>query len=891
MLNVSHLEKTRDLSLPQWGPYSKDHFALSHIADPSAGRLFECVLIPGIHSERVFYPDKRDCWNITPVEARRDLSFYRTRFLMDPACQADVTVRGLWHDRRLIDVAFLNSTDGDLGFRLDFALGFQKEEPATTLALRPGETFLPAYRYETLNVSLPATAVDQLPEGSVASGLFVERVGLGPAFTRRQGAQAAYDWNVQEESPAARLGIRYALSGSSSVEVSLHFQGSRHSLQLTPTCTDLTPGSLKLATIPNTGTCSVGHHKLNLEITHPSKNGDLFIDGFFMLGPDGEPDNDDRVKTIRFEPKLERHVEEDFFAIRSPLSPNHWYGVLKDQAASAPFHVWKLSAGDMTTPYRRLGCTSRYWTRDRIIDRENEHVVGDLRPLFCSRGSRLSLRTAVGFADNPGRLKEILAETLDSPEPPAVDEKPLTLHVSRPEYRQSLQAVTAAAYTTICYPQDLLAERVKHFAPGAFFPTLYLWDAGIQSLGLASHDPQHALENVNVYLPPLDDPKPVILHGSVLPTQIFAWWEIYQQTNDSQVLAALYPKIRRYYRFMAGKENSQMDPFGTGLLCPWAYFYNSAGWDDYPAQAHVADQGLGQKVSPVANTAYTIRAARLLALAAEILGRENDSGEYQADVNRSSEALHTFSWDRESGYFGYVVDETKAHLKAPDGSNFNRGLDGVSPLVAGLPAGDVRQRLIDNCTDPTRLWTDLGLSTVDQSASYFSTAGYWNGAVWIAHQWFFFKAFLDCGEFDLARRLAKQVASAWKNAVAQHRGQTFEALHISTRRGIGTPHFNALSLPVVPLYQAVLEPGHLTAGFDTVRRNTKFSPEDRRLEAEIANPLRPGPAGVLAVMDRPGTYEIEWMGNSSTHESDENGCLGFILETASSFAKLVIHRK
>ena len=117
--------------------------------------------------------------------------------------------------------------------------------------------------------------------------------------------------------------------------------------------------------------------------------------------------------------------------------------------------------------------------------------------------------------------------------------------------------------------------------------------------------------------------------------------------------------------------------------------------------------------------------------------------EYEQVIGRLSNALQTYSWDEESGYFGYVLHDSlenaKEILRYKDRSNFNKGLDGVTPLTAGICSPDQVNRLVGHLFSPDELWTKVGISTVDQSAPYYKVDGYWNGAVWFPHQWVMWK--------------------------------------------------------------------------------------------------------------------------------------------------------
>ena len=122
--NLDRLNKTRDLSLPDWGPYSKRHWAISHIADPERGTLFECVPMPGLFCRRVYYPLKKGCVDWTPLEANADLSVFGWRCHMEPELFADLRVFAGGENVRLWETTFHNQRDIPINFMLDFFLGF-----------------------------------------------------------------------------------------------------------------------------------------------------------------------------------------------------------------------------------------------------------------------------------------------------------------------------------------------------------------------------------------------------------------------------------------------------------------------------------------------------------------------------------------------------------------------------------------------------------------------------------------------------------------------------------------------------------------------------------------------------------------------------------------------
>ncbi len=161
------------------------------------------------------------------------------------------------------------------------------------------------------------------------------------------------------------------------------------------------------------------------------------------------------------------------------------------------------------------------------------------------------------------------------------------------------------------------------------------------------------------------------------------------------------------------------------------------------------------------------------------------------------------------------------------------------PLLAGICTPAQEQTLLGHLQSPQRLWSRIGLSTVDQSAPYFRHDGYWNGAVWMPHQWFLWKTMLDLGQADFAFKIAQTALDLWKAEVDESYN-CFEHFLIESGRGAGWHQFSALSSPVLAWFSAYYRPGRLTAGFDTWvhRCDLRAGPFRPERGARIARTLR-----------------------------------------------------
>ncbi len=437
---------------------------------------------------------------------------------------------------------------------------------------------------------------------------------------------------------------------------------------------------------------------------------------------------------------------------------------------------------------------------------------------------------------------------------------PLSYNRAGQPYQLSTEILKATLLTNAVYPIYKHGENIIHHTPGKRWDCLYTWDSGFIGLGMLEWAPAFAAYSLDTYLSDENNPDYAFLHhGSPVPVQMYLYLEMLQRAGDKQKLLSLYPRLKLYYDFLAGKiRGSTTAKFQSGLTTTYDYFYSSSGMDDYPAQVAMMDRGLRDTAAPVISSSQVIRCAKILAMVASQTGQTDDVAVYLADIDRLTDALNRYAWDKESGYYGYVLHDEKyqptgALLRTEDGENLDKGLDGVYPLIAGACDKAQKRAILSHLKNEKEMLSPYGISAVDQSASYFTVNGYWNGNIWFPHQWFLWKTMLDLGEGDFAYEIAKRALSVWKREVDASY-YTFEMVNVVTGRGGWFHNFGGLSTPIGIWADAYFKPGTFTAGFDTWVENARFSDGNRRFTATLTSFAKQPGGTLLAGLDDGRAY-------------------------------------
>ncbi len=386
-------------------------------------------------------------------------------------------------------------------------------------------------------------------------------------------------------------------------------------------------------------------------------------------------------------------------------------------------------------------------------------------------------------------------------------------------YALSTSILGATLLTNAVYPVYRRGENVVHYTPGKRWDSFYTWDSGFIGMGLLEFSEELCRYSLDLYT--CDDENrdfAFLLHGSLVPTQFVQYAELLKRTQNKNELEYLYGRMKRYYEFLRGRgDGSSFAKFGNGLLTAYDYWYSCSGMDDYPAQSKMIADKAEEYSCPCLTTAQVIRAGKIMKMAAASLGRLADITVYERDIEESEKALNSLAWDEESGYFGYTLydrDKNKPYImKTEKGENRNKGFDGVYPLFSGSVSGERKERLLAHIKSPKEMWSDAGISAVDMTASYYFDDGYWNGNVWMSHQWFAWKTMLDLGDTDFAFEIANRALEMWREET-DFSYYTYECFGIKTRRGGWFHNFGGLSAPICIWANAYYKPGTVTTGLD-----------------------------------------------------------------------------
>jgi len=827
---LNSLKNSHDLALPSWGPYSDKFNGISHVPQANNGFRFDVVVQPSLYLRNLtpLANVKRES-GYHPWQANADLSYFSYRFELEwkDRVFCDVSFSKVDEQSRLIKASFVNNTSSNRSLSLNIFSTITFPYSKSIKALLPANVeWQKATDYTSFTDSIISWNYNLVYNGQLRGYVNDDNaVGHTAIVT---GKYAGGKLNYQLLNPRKLVNgvmiFRYKTVSETAAKVQVSVDGKPLKTIDFPNAKDYSLMMVEVSDLPKTQAV------FSLKFIN---NAALRLDGFALIEKRD-------LSTIKFE-----NIENNFLPKQIPAGisnaillkhkeVNEFYGMVwNDQTADlrelfddnpdqALFQFNNLVKHGKGFENTNINGINKGWFKNvfaaPIVLKPNQKAV---RYAYVVAGK--SEREVIDKLNN-FNANWAMAETIYQRQNATIDYS--KHNRAGIKYQFSQQLMEATTLTNLIYPTFTANQFTKHTTPGKKWSSLYTWDSGFIGLGYASINVGRALESLNAYTMDSTEQSAFLSHGTPLPVQGYLFAELWNITQNEEYLRYYYPRLKRYYSFLGGAESSSTRKLKSNLIKTWDIFYNSGGWDDYSPQVFVHKNKLQDFVAPTINTAHQIRFAKLLRMAAWQLGYPNDIAQYTSDISMYSKALQENAWDEVAGYYGYVKhdpDGVKTTiLRDSTGVNLNMGLDGCSPLIAGICTPKQQRQLLQHLFTKGQLWTDQGITAIDQSAPYYSKDGYWNGRVWMPHQWFFWKTMLDLNEPERAVQIAVTALEVWKRET-DDTYNCWENFANDTGNGGGWHQFGALSSPVLNWYASLFKPGTITHGFDVWPTAQKFN--------------------------------------------------------------------
>ena len=853
--------------LGKWGPYSKKYSGISRIVDHEyeGGVRFDLVVSPAIENSDSRVPNVTVPTGVHPWEAKSDYSFYSYRYDLEwkDRVYADVSFTKLDSESVLVRTEFVNNTDIIQICLLNLFSAIEYPNVFLCTPVLPEKSvFIKALDYKNYeyNTARPwdRQTIDAMKKGEFFDDRFTYHRGLGdrsfnryilPSFTKlgeEKGDRIEYEFDSQYTFSNPVLTIRYRTTDSIDSRFILNGESV-----VFPSADDM-----GFITVP------FKMNEKNNGITLISEGSGGVEFDFFAITEKGEEVS---VKTEKHNcyPKIE--ISECDGKLVS-----YKYDAVADRFYVKTFNN-STRCRDFDTGCLEDSPTARISQPDESFQNMLETFSGSFSEKHSDEGFYHNTVVHTLYIEPHTTHTEYAVISYGKTDYKSAEEyekiyvdahsslEQLGLTDAGKKYELSNKILRATVFQNVVYPLYRHGEYILHHTPGKRWDSFYTWDSGFIGLDMLEFAPEIADYILDTYLSTGDNPDyAFLLHGSPVPVHIYQYLEMLKRAQDKTELLGYYDRVKLFYDFLAGKINgSTTAKFKSGLTTTFDYFYNCSGMDDLPPQKEMYRLGIQKYTVPVISSCEVIRCAKILYMAADLLGREDDKQVYLYDIARISDALQKYSWDENSGYFSYVIHNDEGEysdiFKTEQGENLNKTMDGIYPIIAVTAQ---RDRILAHLKSDDEMFSPVGISAVDKSASYYITNGYWNGNVWFSHQWFVWKTMLDLGETDFAFKIAETALNAWKREV-EYSYYTFEMLNITSGRGGWFHNFGGLSTPINIWTNAYFKPKTLSSGFDVMVMSQDFSDDASKAEFKLKYYGNNEKYSVIAVMnDKIKNYEV-----------------------------------
>lgn len=882
-------------SLGKWGPYSKKYSGISRIVDHNTegGVRFDCVVSPAIENADSRVPNVTVPTGVHPWEAKADYSFYSYRYDLEwkDRVYADVSFTKLDSDSVLVRTEFVNNTDIMQICLLNLFSAIEYPNVYATTPVLPEKCkFLKALDYKSYDYNTvrpwDKQVIDAMKKGEFFDDGFTYHKGLGDRDCNRYilpkanrlgeeaGDRITYDLGDISVFANPVLHIRYRTTDSNDSIWTLN--GEKITF---PSALDF-----NILTVP--------FNAQNIELISTGTGGIEF--DFLCVTEKGE------IVSV----KTKKH---NFYPETEVTNDNGKLVSYKYDGVDGKFFVRTFNNSTRCRDFD-TGCledspTARISQPDESFQNMLETFSGSFSEKHSDEGFYHNTVVHTLYVEPRSTHIEYAVLSFGETEYKTTDEyekiyekaynslEKFDLNLAGKTYEFSNRILRATVFQNTVYPLYRHGEYIVHHTPGKRWDSFYTWDSGFIGLDMLEFAPHIADYILDTYLSDNDD-WAFLLHGSPVPVHIYQYLEMLKKANDKTELLKYYDRVKMFYDFLAGKINgSTTTKFNSGLTTTFDYFYNCSGMDDLPPQKAMYAEKKQKYMTPVISSCEVIRCAKILYMAADLLGKNEDKETYLHDIERVTDALQKYSWDEECGYFSYVIhDENgnpKEQYKNAQGENLNKTMDGIYPIIAGAVTESQKARILGHLKSDDEMFSPVGISAVDKTASYYITNGYWNGNVWLSHQWFVWKTMLDLGETDFAFRIAKTALDAWKREV-EYSYYTFEMFNITSGRGGWFHNFGGLSTPINIWTNAYFKPKTFSSGFDTMVMNSNFNEDATEFNCTLKYYGENEKYSVIVVMKDEFDYFVTVNGKKADFSLRDKGIVEITLDGNEKSAEIKI---
>lgn len=857
-----------DLSLGKWGPYNKKYLGACHITNTELGATFNIELFPAFYRRSVCAASAFSAGDVRMWGANANRTSFIYRYELE------------WKDRVYCDARFDIAEDRCVYIDCDFVNNTDQPQ-SVNMFLSAG------LEYPTKSHQAVVIGTKELSEaGNLGDALLIDAVDysdINCAETLAQDGKYLGEYEADFATGKGTLiGARY-------------FFLPEHFLKYKVSCAAKSL-LIRYRAGADTEICvrlDSREYKLYLPKTDGFSTAVLDFDevdiGELTLSPTGIGVDVDCIvigndaSRVEFSRKMREYSPESREIDGSSM--------LLKYADSEYFY--KISWEGEPLMLRTLYTDDVGTLLDMTI---HDHVAAERRDGHKGEGVYEIVRTNPLYLEphSRGKMKFTVTsykagESSEIPKHESQNIYSVTANADGEKYAFSQNMMAYNTLLNVVYPTYTRRSYVRHSTPGRIWNCLYTWDSGFIGMGLATVDFESAYENLRAYLTPVGDRhSPYIFHGSVVPTQIFLYQELFNRFPEHrEALGELYPSVMQYYKFFS--ELSEGDEqMKSGLLKTWHIFYNSGGWDDYPPQKYTRFKtaGTAEKhnctTTPVITTALAVLIAKILKNISRVLGIHENDELFDKDIARYSDAIQKYTWDEDAGYYSYLEHDSEGNpmgfLRYKDGTNYNMGLDGAYPYIAGISDAHQSEKVLKNIK--CGMMTEYGVGVVDTRAPYYTPYGYWNGSVWMPHQWILAKALLDRGEVDFAVKIANTALSVWKREVDESYF-CFEHFMSQNGRGAGFHQFSGLSTPVLMFFEWLYSPGHIATGFSVNITRAEWNGDKTALKAVSVSNC--DGASVIISMSDKCKYKFTINGEPAEAKQLTGGAYAISLGTSGEF--------